>query len=886
MQHSVRREHETDPQTAELKVPPHSIDAEQSVLGALMLDNGAWDQVADRVAGPDFYRNSHRLIFAAIESLAESDEPFDVVTLSEWLEKRQHLDEVGGLAYLGELAKNTPSAANIKAYAGIVRDRAVLRDLIRAGSSLADMAYHTEGRTTGELLDEAERRVFEIAERGARNRGGFTPLKDLLVKAVDRIDALFQQDNPITGVATGFSDLDEMTSGLQRSDLVIVAGRPSMGKTSFAMNIVEHAAIRDKIPVAVFSMEMPGEQLAMRLMSSLGRIDQHKVRTGKLGDDDWPRLTSSVGLLAEAPVFIDDTPALTPTELRARARRLKREHELGLIVIDYLQLMQVPGGGENRATEISEISRSLKALAKELHLPIIVLSQLNRSLEQRPNKRPVMSDLRECVTGDTLVQLLDGRRVAIRDLVGETPAVLAVSPQGRLVKASSDKVWCVGSRPVFDVRLASGRRIRATANHRLMAAEGWRRVKDLAPGARLAIAREIPEPETPDRWSDGRVALLGHLIGDGSYLKRQPLRYTTNCEENSRLVERAAREEFGAEVSRHPGRGTWHQLIIRGNGNRWHPLGLGNWLKKLGLFNQRSHEKRMPGFVFRLGNRQIALLLRHLWATDGTLYARRAGSRGGHAIHYSTNSPGLAGDVAALLLRIGIVARIQTVQKGSYRPTHMVLVSGGEAQRCFLAQVGGFGPRAAQAERLTAALAGVPANTNVDTLPREWFADVRERMKVLGVTRRAMAATRGTAYGGSSHFRFSPSRSTLLEYADILDDEGLKRKCESDLFWDRVIAVEPAGEEPVYDLTVPGPASWLADGIVSHNSGAIEQDADVILFIYRDEVYNEDSPDKGTAEIIVGKQRNGPIGKVRLTFLGQYTRFENFSPETYGGEYA
>jgi replicative DNA helicase len=395
MQHSVQREHMSDPQAAELKIPPHSIDAEQSVLGALMLDNGAWDQVADRVAGPDFYRHSHALIFAAIASLAEGNEPFDVVTLSEWLENRQQLDEVGGLAYLGELAKNTPSAANIKAYAGIVRERAVLRDLIRAGSSLADMAYYTEGRTTSELLDEAERRVFEIAERGASSRGGFTPLKDLLVKAVDRIDALFQQDNPITGIATGFSDLDEMTSGLQRSDLVIVAGRPSMGKTSFAMNMAEHAAIRDKIPVAVFSMEMPGEQLAMRLMSSLGRIDQHKVRTGKLGDDDWPRLTSSVGLLAEAPVFIDDTPALTPTELRARARRLKREHDLGLIVIDYLQLMQVPGGGENRATEISEISRSLKALAKELHLPIIALSQLNRSLEQRPNKRPVMSDLRE-----------------------------------------------------------------------------------------------------------------------------------------------------------------------------------------------------------------------------------------------------------------------------------------------------------------------------------------------------------------------------------------------------------------------------------------------------------------------------------------------------------
>ena len=395
MQHSIRPEQGSDPQTAELKIPPHSVDAEQSVLGALMLDNSAWDQVADLVAEADFYRHSHRLIFNAIESLSEGSQPFDVVTLSEWLDSRKQLNDAGGLAYLGDLAKNTPSAANIKAYAGIVRERAVLRELIRVGGSVADMAFNPEGRQTSELLDQAERLVFEIAERGAHNRGGFAPIKDLLVKAVDRIDALFQQDTPITGVASGFNDLDDMTSGLQRSDLIIVAGRPSMGKTSFAMNMAEHAAIRDKVPVAVFSMEMPGEQLAMRMMSSLGRIDQHKVRTGKLSDDDWPRLTSAVGLLAEAPMFIDDSPALTPTELRARARRLKREHDLGLIVIDYLQLMQVPGNGENRASEISEISRALKALAKELNVPIIALSQLNRSLEQRPNKRPVMSDLRE-----------------------------------------------------------------------------------------------------------------------------------------------------------------------------------------------------------------------------------------------------------------------------------------------------------------------------------------------------------------------------------------------------------------------------------------------------------------------------------------------------------
>ncbi len=380
----------------ELRVPPHNIHAEQSLLGGLMLDNSAWDRVADMVTEGDLYRREHRLIFGAIAKLAAGDQPFDVVTLAETLERTERLADAGGLPYLGTLANETPSAANIKAYARIVRQTSVLRQMITAGIEIADSGYNPQGRDAAELLDDAERRVFAIAEQEARGGGGFQPIKTLLSRAVERIDALYQRDEAITGLATGFSDFDEMTSGLQPADLIIVAGRPSMGKTSLAMNMAEHVAIQSKRPVAIFSMEMPGDSLAMRMMSSLGRIDQHRVRTGKLEDDEWPRLTSAVNILAAAPMFIDDTPALSPTEVRARARRLKREQDdLGLIVLDYLQLMQAPGSTENRATEISAISRSLKALAKELNVPVIALSQLNRSLENRPNKRPVMSDLRE-----------------------------------------------------------------------------------------------------------------------------------------------------------------------------------------------------------------------------------------------------------------------------------------------------------------------------------------------------------------------------------------------------------------------------------------------------------------------------------------------------------
>ena len=380
---------------ASLRVPPHSIEAEQAVIGGLLLDNRAWELIADKLTEDDFYRNDHRLLFGAIRALEARNDPFDAVTLSEHLEKNQQLDQAGGLVYLGRLAKDTPSASNIVAYAKIVREKSVLRQLIAVGTDISNSGYQPDGRDSKELLDEAEKNVFRIAEQGARGAGGFHEMKTLLAKTVDKIDFLFNSDGAVTGVPTGFDKFDEMTTGLQEADLVIVAGRPSMGKTTFAMNIAENAAIGKKLPVAVFSMEMPGDALAMRMISSLGRVDQHHIRTGNLTDDDWARITSAIHILSEANIFIDDTPALSPNEIRARARRLKRQHGLGLIVIDYLQLMQVHGGSENRATEISEISRGLKAMAKELGVPVIALSQLNRSLEQRPDKRPVMSDLRE-----------------------------------------------------------------------------------------------------------------------------------------------------------------------------------------------------------------------------------------------------------------------------------------------------------------------------------------------------------------------------------------------------------------------------------------------------------------------------------------------------------
>ena len=392
------RSENADPQLLALKVPPHSIEAEQSLLGALLLDNQAFDRVADLVTGEDFYRDDHRRLWRHIARLIEAAKPADVVTVSESVEASEDKDKTGGPAYLGALAQNTPSALNIRRYAELVRERAVQRRLAHVATGIAEEALNPGGKEVGQLLDEAESRIFQIAESGARRDQGLLEIKPVLARVFERIDHLYHRENQsdVTGVPTGYTRIDQMTSGLQAGDLVIIAARPSMGKTALALNIAEHVAVDNGLPVAIFSMEMSSTQLAMRMLGSIARVDQHKMRTGRLNDKEWGDLSDAMGKLHETPLFIDEGGALTALEVRARARRLKRQYsKLGLIVIDYLQLMAATSQGENRATEISEISRSLKAMAKELDVPVVALSQLNRAVDQRPDRRPVMSDLRE-----------------------------------------------------------------------------------------------------------------------------------------------------------------------------------------------------------------------------------------------------------------------------------------------------------------------------------------------------------------------------------------------------------------------------------------------------------------------------------------------------------
>jgi replicative DNA helicase len=834
--------------------------AEQQVLGSLLIDRDAIFKVADLLGKDDFYLARHQRIYGTVQALLERRERIDPLTVQVELARREELDRVGGPTYLRELTELVPTAVEIERHARIVRDRAILRRLLGAATAVAADAYG-EPTDIPLVLDRAEQRIFALRDESANAQ--LRHIQAALQENFDHLTQRMEKPYEVSGIPSGFREIDFYTEGFSAGDLVVIAARPSVGKTSLGLAMAFNMAKRGH-PTLVFSLEMDTKQVVSRFLAMNSRTDLLALRTGNVFD------TEAASSLAGLPILIDDTPGLSIMELRTKARRASSHDRLEVIIVDYIQLMRTGEHEENRVQEIATITKNLKSLARELNVVVIGLSQLSRAAGDS-GLEPKLSTLRECVTGDSLVCLADGRRLPIRELVGTTPEVLSIK-NGRIVTAKSDLVWSVGRRPVYKVRLASGREIRATAEHRLYGFDGWRKVGELREGDRLAIARRLPEPTEAIEWSERRLALLGQLIGDGSYLVHQPLRYTSSSAENRDVVARAAIDEFNAIIYPQKPIGSWQQLYIGGNGNRWHPAGVNGWLRQLGIFGQRSDQKRLPREVFRLPNRQLAILLQHLWATDGSISVSKPTRHGGHSVYYATNSIGLAGDVAALLLRFGIVTRTYEVEEDGYLPGYQVNVSGTEAQQRFLDQIGAFGPRVEPAAALAEAIIGIEPNTNVDTVPREVFASVKARMREKSITQRAMAAMRGTSYGGNAHFKFAPSRATVIEYAALLDDDELFAHASSDLFWDSVIEVVPDGEEDVFDLTVPGPASWLADGIVSHNSGAIEQDSDVVLMLWRDK---EDTA-AGAPKLIHGsiaKNRNGPTGIFSLLFAAEQAKF-------------
>jgi replicative DNA helicase len=1206
------------------RTPPQDLAAEQSVLGGMLLSKDAVADVIEVLRGNDFYRPAHETIYESVLDLYGRGEPADAVTVAAELTKRGELGQIGGPAYLHTLISSVPTAANAGYYARIVRERAVLRRLVTAGTRIVQLGYATDGGDVDEIVNAAQAEVYAVTER--RTSEDYLPLSEIIEGAIDEIEASSHRGDGLTGIPTGFADLDRLTNGFHSGQMIVIAARPAVGKalaldtplptptgwttmgevkvgdfvlgsdgrptrivaatdvmtgrpcysvhfsdgsilvadeqhqwltenrasrrsaqqartgyhryrnqktiaavrttaeiaqtlrcetadgrlnhsvqlapalqlpdaelpvppytlgawlgdgtsaatqitsddpeilvrieadgftlvpdgdqlsleagdgstrlstqllalgvlahkyipqrylrasesqrrallaglldtdgtvapsgtvqitvtdrgfalgirelltslgyrsgmstkrvagqadatstahtvtfrcdddvfvleskrllhkerrvrtfkrhdsrfitevrrapsvpvrciqvdaedhlylagssmipthnSTLGLDIVRSAAIHHKMSSVIFSLEMGRNEITMRLLSAEARIPLQNMRKGTMREEDWTRLAKTMGDVSEAPLFIDDSPNMSLMEIRAKCRRLKQRHGLRLVVVDYLQLMSSGKRVESRQQEVSEFSRALKLLAKELEVPVIALSQLNRGPEQRTDKKPQMSDLREsgCLTADTKILRADtGAETTLGELYAagarDVP-VWSLDDSLRYVRRHLTHVFSTGHKPVHRVLLASGKVVRATANHPVLTYEGWKPVGELAPGARLAVPRHVPAPGRVAVWSDDQVVLLAHLIGDGSFLARHPIRYASIDEANLRAVTTAA-AAFGIAAVRddYPAaRCTALRLpapfpLIHGRRN---PAAA--WLDELGLFGRRSHERFVPEQVFHLPKRQIALFLRHLWAADGSVTVTKDG-RGGR-VYYASTSRELVDGVARLLLRFGISVRIRRVHNAGYRDGWTLDISGSEDQKRFLGEIGVHGARGEAARRLLEVVSHRPSNPNVDTVSREVWDRVRHLLSEQGMSHREFAAAMGTQFCGSSLWKRAPSRQRLGRVATLLGDADLEILAVNDVLWDEIVAVEPDGEEEVFDATVLGTHNFVANGIAVHNS--IEQDADMVILLHREDMYEKESPRAGEADFIVAKHRNGPTDTITVAFQGHYSRF-------------
>ncbi|MEV7330013.1 replicative DNA helicase [Micromonospora sp. NPDC093244] len=860
------------------KTPPQDVAAEQCVLGGMLLSKDAIADVVEILKTNDFYRPVHATIFDTILDIYGRGEPADPITVAAALTDSGDLARIGGAPYLHTLIASVPTAANAAYYARIVSERAVLRRLVEAGTKIVQLGYGTANggsRDVDDIVDLAQQAVYDVTER--RVSEDFAVLADMLQPTLDEIEAVGAQGGVMTGVPTGFSDLDRLLNGLHAGQLIIVAGRPGLGKSTASMDFARNAAIRANQAAAIFSLEMSKVEIVMRLLSAEARVPLHVLRSGQLSDDDWTKLARCMGEISEAPLFVDDTPSMNLMEIRAKARRLKQRHDLKMIVVDYLQLMTSPKRTESRQQEVADLSRGLKLLAKEVECPVIAVSQLNRGPEQRTDKRPQLSDLREsgCLTAETrLIRADNNSEITLGDLLAngaKDVPVWALDEGLRYTPRTMTHVFPSGTREVFRLTLASGKQINATANHPFLAFTGWVPLGELSPGDRIATPRHLPPPMAVRPWAEAEVVMMAHLLGDGSFVRRQPIRYASCDELNLQAVSDAAKH-FGISAVRDDyaaARVTTLRLpapyrLARGRRNP-----IAEWLDGFGLFGLRSHEKFLPPPLFSLPKEQITTFLRHLWATDGSVTVNKSG-RGGR-VYFASTSRRMLEDISRLLLRYGITARLKVVPVAGHRPQYTLDVSGRDDQLRFLREIGVHGQRSEGCAALLAALESTESNTNVDTVPREVWARVKDILVEQGMTHREFAKAIGTQFCGSALWKRAPSRSRLAAIASVLDAADLDLHATNDIFWDSIESVESIGEQEVFDATVLGKHNFIANGIATHNS--IEQDADVVILLHRDDYYDKESPRAGEADFIVAKHRNGPTDTVTVAAQLHLSRF-------------
>ena len=1011
------------------RMPPHDVAAEQCVLGGMLLSKDAISDVIEVIRPSDHYRPAHQLVHEAILDLYARGEPADPITVSNELTRRGELSRIGGAPYLHTLIASVPTAANAGYYARIVRERAILRRLVEAGTRIVQFGYAGDG-DADELVDRAQAEVYAVTDR--RIAEDYHPLSEIMPAALEEIEAIGAHGGGLSGVPTGFSDLDALTNGLHAGQMVVIAARPAVGKalaldtplptptgwttmgevqvgdylidangkptrvvaatevlhgrpcyevvfsdgsviiadenhqwrtwirpdkrvrpsvvttgeiagslprhavalthaadlpagarqetrwrfitdvrpvfprpvrcvqvdnedelylagrgmipthnSALALDFARSATIRHGLPTVVFSLEMGRNEITMRLLSAEARVPMHVMRTGQMSDDDWGRLAKRMSEVADAPLFIDDSPNMSLMEIRAKCRRLKQRHDLKLVIIDYLQLMSTPGKVESRQQEVSAMSRSLKLLAKELEVPVVALSQLNRGPEQRQDKKPMLSDLREsgCLTGNTRILRADtGTEITLDELMAlgarDIP-VWSLDDRMKLVPRTLTHAFPSGVKEVFKVRLASGREVQATANHPFLTFRGWQSLGELAVGARVAIPRTIPGPLVGQPMPSHELILLAHLLGDGSFVRRQPIRYASIDEENLAAVANAA-SHFGVTAVRDdyaPARCTSLRLpapyaLARGRRNP-----IAQWLDSLGLFGLRSHEKFIPDPIFSLPREQLALFVRHLWATDGSVTVARSGNV---RIYYSTTSARMAQQLLILLLRFGIVGRLRSTGNTYGHPQLTVDITGVEDQSRFIDEIGVHGKRGILAEAARLRLSEMSAAGRFDTIPSEVWARVREVLTERALTRHQLQVKVGTRSRGDLDGDICPSRSRLARIAGVLEDSQLEMIASNDVFWDTISSIESIGSQAVYDATVLETHNFVANGISLHNS--IEQDADVVILLHREDAYERESPRAGEADLIVAKHRNGPTATVTVAFQGHYSRFVDMAP--------
>jgi len=665
-----------------------------------------------------------------------------------------------------------------------------------------------------------------------------------------------------------------------------VANDICVHNTAICLSIAHNIANRYRLPIAIFSLEMSKEQLVQRLLASEAGIESNYLRSGRISQNQWEYLSRAIGNLSELPIFIDDSANISVTEMRSQARRLQAENggELGLVLIDYLQLME-GGGSDNRVQELSKITRSLKGLARELNVPVIGLSQLSRSVEARTNKRPMMSDLREsgCLTGDSLVTLADsGVQVPIRELVGKSGfAVWALNESTmKLERAIVSNAFATGVNPVWRLTTRLGRTIRATGNHKFLTIDGWKRLDEMREGSRIALPRCLPSPSFQS-MSNSELALLGHLLGDGCTLPRHAIQYTTRELDLAEIVSSLAVEVFGDQVTpRIVKERDWYQVYLAASYRLTHNVRnpVVKWLDSMGVFGLRSYEKFIPRLVFEQPQVALGVFLRHLWSTDGCIHLSRTKTHYPN-VYYASSSHQLARDVQSLLLRFGINSRLFVVpQRGKGRDQYHTYVGGKHDLETFINSIGAVGQYKQKSLIDVAGYVGNVsfANTNKDFIPHNvWKIYAVPAMQQIGMTSVEMQNSIGIKYRGSALYELNLSRERAAKLAEVVKSDEIKRSANSDVYWDEIVSIKPDGEAEVYDLTVPRLHNFIANNILVHNS--LEQDADVVIMLYREEYYMPDTPDRGIAEVIISKHRNGPTGTVKLLFDSQFTRFRNLA---------